>query len=245
MKTFIPVILVLLTVSEVLSAPPQIPSSLLCPTTHSTLMRSTTESLTTVLAAMKSKLDRLESIRCEIEMSKKREKKVTRKVYTGDLVIVRGRGGRVILSRKGETEEYLANARELWSYDHKKKEAVVLPVNSPVIGFFVAEALKFNAFLAMEPDSLEFLGYQSTNGEMCWVFEGKSPSRLKLLGVPVRKMRVWISPKDGLPREIKIPQEKDLTIVLRNIRINPEVSDDEFLWKEVEGVKVKRLMFGR
>ncbi|MGB9690699.1 MAG: LolA family protein [Candidatus Sumerlaeaceae bacterium] len=221
------------------------PAALLQPSTHSALVRSTTESLPSVLAQIDEKLSRIETLSCSVEMSKKREKKVTRKVYTGELVIARGRGGRVILTRKGETEEYLANARELWSYDHKKKHAVVLSVNTPIIGFFVAEALKFNAFMAMEPGTIEFLGYQTTNGEACWVFQGRSPSRLRLVGVPVRKMRVWISQRDGLPREIKIPEEKDLTIILRDVQINVGVGDNEFQWQSPDGVKIKRIMISR
>ncbi|MCX7626742.1 MAG: hypothetical protein N2Z21_11125 [Candidatus Sumerlaeaceae bacterium] len=218
---------------------PTISPNLLQPSTHSELIRSTTETLESVRIQISQRLEQLQSLRCEIEMSKKRDKKITRKVYSGHLVIARGKGGRVILSRKGETEEYLANARELWSYDHKKREAIVLPVNSPILGFFVAEALNFNAFLAIEEKTLQFLGYQTTNGELCWVFEGKSPSRLRLLGVPVRKLRVWVSPKDGLPREIKIPEEKDLTIILRNLELNQAIKPDEFEWKSPEGVKVK------
>jgi outer membrane lipoprotein-sorting protein len=220
-----------------------VPHALIKPTTHSTLQRSTTETLADVRARIAEKLSQLETIRCEIEMSKKRDKKITRKVYTGPLVISKGKGGRVILTRKGETEEYIANATELWSYDHKKNEATVLPVNSPVLGFFVAEALKFNAFLAMEEKSMEFLGYQETNGELCWVVQGKSPSRLRLLGVPIRKLRVWVSPRDGLPREINIPEEKDLTIVIRNIELNPPVDAHEFEWQSPPGVKVRRLLF--
>jgi len=212
------------------------------PTTHTVLVRSTTETLADVRAKIADRIARIDTVRCEIEMSKKRDKKITRKVYTGPLTIARGRGGRVVLERKGEIEEYIANARELWSWDHKKKQAYVLPVNSPIIGFFVAEALKFNAFLAMDEDTIEFLGYQATDGEWCWVFEGKSPSRLRFVGVPVRKMRVWVSPADGLPREIRIPQEKDLTIVLHHIVINAPVSDDEFKGPSSDGVKVKRVL---
>lgn len=222
--------------------PAKISPSLLQPSTHSELAKSTTETLERVRTQINQKLAELQAIRCEIEMSKKRDKKITRKVYAGNLVIAKGKGGHVTLSRKGETEEYIANGRELWAYDHKKKEATVLPVNSPILGFFVSEALKFNAFLAIEEKTLQFLGYQTTNGELCWVFEGKSPSRLRLLGVPVRKLRVWVSPKDGLPREIKVPEEKDLTIILRNLQLNPTVSPEEFEWKSPAGVKVKKFM---
>ncbi len=216
--------------------------SLLEPAVHSTLTPSTTESLAEVRLKLAEKLAKVDAIWCEVEMSKKRDKKPTRKVYAGPMTIARHRGGYVRLERKGEVEEYYANAKELCAYDHKKKQAYVIPATTPIIGFFVAEALKLNAFLTMDPESLRFLGYQSSNGELCWVFEGNSPARLHFVGVPVRKMRVWVSVNDGLPREIRIPKEKDLAIVLRNIVINPPVNDNQFQWTAPPEVNVKRIL---
>jgi len=223
-------------------APVSVPQSLLEPTTHSVLVRATTETLELVRANIERKLSAITTIACTVEMSKKRDKKITRKVYTGPLLIRRETGGHLILTRKGETEEYIANARFLYAYDHKKKEATVIPIRSPILGYFVTEALRFNAFLAIDQETLRFLGTQTTNGEPCWVFEGKSPKRLRIFGVPVRKMRVWVAIRDGLPREIRIPEEKDLTIVLRDYAINQPVSESEFDWKAPSGVRVKNIL---
>lgn len=218
------------------------PQELIQPTTHTVLERPTSETLEQAMALIASKLEKVQTIHCRVHMSKKRDKKPTRKVHVGPLVIARERGGRVVLTRKGQTEEYIANARELWSIDYRKKEALVLPVRSPIIGYFVEQALRFNAFLAMDENTIELVGRQATNGEPCWVFEGRSPSRLRLVGVPVRTMRVWVSIRDGLPREIRIPQEKDLTIVLSDIVTNVPVADDEFVWKPRPEIRVKKIL---
>ncbi|AXA35734.1 hypothetical protein BRCON_0957 [Candidatus Sumerlaea chitinivorans] len=212
------------------------------PTTHSLLLPPAGESLADVREQIESKLAALSAIRCDVEMSKAREKKITRKVYTGPLEILRGHGGRVSLTRKGQTEIYIANPKVLWSYEPRKKEAQFIPANTPVIGQFVEEALRFNAFLAMDENTMKLLGSQTCDSEPCWVIEGKSPRKLVAVGVPVTKMRVWVSKNDGLPRKIHLPTEKDLTIVLRNFQLNPpDVTPSAFEWSPPKGVRTKNI----
>ena len=212
------------------------------PTTHSLLLPPEKDTLSDVRQQIESKLAALSAIRCDVEMSKAREKKITRKVYTGPLEILRGHGGRVSLTRKGQTEIYIANPKVLWSYEPRKKEAQFIPANTPVIGQFVEEALRFNAFLAMDENTMKLLGSQTCDSEPCWVIEGKSPRKLVAVGVPVTKMRVWVSKNDGLPRKIHLPTEKDLTIVLRNFQLNPpDVTPSAFEWSPPKGVRTKNI----
>jgi outer membrane lipoprotein-sorting protein len=202
------------------------------------------DTLQTVRKSIEEKISGIRSLSCEVEMSKARDKKdpkKSRKVHTGPLEIAREHGGRLQLTRKGHTEEYIANWRVIWSYDHKNKEARFIPTSTPVIGFYVQEAMRLNAFLSVDEDTLQLRGTQDLNGEPCWVLEGRSPRRLKTLGVPVTRISVWISRNDGLPRKIHVPSENDLTIYLRNYVTNPAIGPQRFEWTPPQGVKTRNI----
>jgi len=200
------------------------------------------ESLDQVRAIMERSLAGLDSVVCDVEQSKARKEKGRRRYYLGQIEIQRGSGGRVALTRKGNTDEYVANDRVIWSIDHNKKEAQFIPASTPVVGQYVREALKFNIFLALDADTMRLRGSQSVAGEDCWLVEGKSPRNLARTGVPVSKVRVWIAKSDGLPRMVHIPDDKDdLLIILSNIRCNPPINPARFQWSPPRGMKTKNI----
>jgi outer membrane lipoprotein-sorting protein len=199
------------------------------------------DSLASVQSRIERMIARVDTVTCEVEMSKKREKKVTRKVEKGPLELRRGMGARVVLTRKGETNEYIANQKVIWSYDHNDKEAHFIPTSMPVVGACVQEAMRLNAFFAMEKDTVRLRGSQEIEGEDCWVLTGKSPSTLKSLGVPSVKVRVWVAKRDGLPRKIHLPDEDDLVVMLRGVSVNAPVPPSAFEWTPPRGVRTRNI----
>lgn len=203
--------------------------------------RQTGETLQVARASVQQLVDQIKTIQCELEMSKKPEKKKSRRTKIGPMELSRGTGARVSLTRKKSTDEYIANAETIWSYDHGDKEAKYIPTSLPIINYFVAEALKLNVFLSVDEETLKLIGSETIEGEPCWVFEGKSPRKLKVVGVPVAEVKVWVSKKDGVPRKITLPNEEDTIIKLRNVRINEPVSAKRFNWTPPKGVKSKNI----
>ncbi|MCX7716818.1 MAG: hypothetical protein N2111_00220 [Candidatus Sumerlaeaceae bacterium] len=200
------------------------------------------DSLDRVRAVMQRSLASLDSVVCEIEKSKARKEKGRRRYFHGQVEIQRGSGGRVSLTRKGNTDEYVANDRVIWSIDHNKKQAQFIPASTPVVGQYVREALNFNIFLALDEDTLRLRGSQTIEGEDCWLVDGKSPRSLARTGVPVSKVRVWIAKSDGLPRMIHIPDdEDDQLIILRNIKTNLRIDSERFQWSPPKGMKTKNI----
>jgi outer membrane lipoprotein-sorting protein len=199
------------------------------------------ESLAQVRTRIEGLIAKVDTVSCEVEMSKKRDKKSTRKVEKGPLELARGIGARVSLSRKGQTREYIANQKVLWSYDHNDKEAQFIPTSMPVVGASVQDAMRLNAFFAMAPDTIRYRGSQEVEGDDCWVLTGKSPTTLESLGVPSVKVRVWVAKKDGVPRKIQLPDESDLVIMLRSVSVNPGVPASRFEWSPPSGVKTKNI----
>ncbi len=202
------------------------------------------ETLQSVRARIEARMAKVQTFTCQVEMSKKREKREGqswRKIRSGPLELARGVGGRVMLTRKGETEEYIANRQVIWSYDHKAREAQFIPTGAPVVGTFVQEAMRLNVFLAADEDTLKLRAVQEFDGEDCWVIEGLSPSRLKPLGIEPTKIRVWVAKKDCLPRKIQVPKEHDLTIVLRDFQVNAPVDPSRFQFAPPAGVKTKNI----
>lgn len=195
------------------------------------------ETLNRVQAEMASKVARVSTLSCTLELSKDRDNGKRPKVKVGPLELARGQGGRVSLSRKGQTEEYIANCELLWSYDHKDKKAKYVPANLPVVSGFVQEALRLNVFMAVDAETLMLRGSQLFEGTECWVLEGRSPSKLKMVGVPVEKIRVWVAKSDGLPRKIVVPDQKHTTIVFRDIAVNVKLDPKRFQWKAPKGVE--------
>lgn len=182
------------------------------------------------------------TLTADIEYSKRREEdRKRRKYYFGSLQILRDTGGRVDFTRKGNKEEYIANRQVIWSVDYDDKEAQFIPSSTPIVKDFLQEGLKLNAFLAMEPGTLEVRGTQPVEGEECWIVTGESPKRLETVGVPQSKVRVWVAMSDGLPRQISIPDEDDLLIILRNVKLNEPVSPEHFNWSPPKGIKTKNI----
>ena len=204
-------------------------------------LSAATETLAQVRQSMSERLDAVRTLLCNVEMSKTRSDKPTRKVYSGTLQIARDQGGRLVLTRKGSTDEYIASSRIIWSYDHKHKEARFIPASTPVVGTFVQEALRLNVFMSVDEGTLQLLGCEPVENEACWVLQGKSPARLKKVGVPISTILVWVSKSTGLPRKIRIPDEKDTTVVLRDFRTNEPVDPRQFQWSPPKGVKQKNI----
>jgi outer membrane lipoprotein-sorting protein len=216
------------------------------------------ETIQSVLQQIQSNVDRVQTLRADLAMSKakdkdKKEKKKQkaadpaasaspqRSVKTGPMEISRGQGARLSVTRKDETDEYIANPQILWVYDHKAKEAQYIPTSLPFISGFVTAAMNMNVFAAMENDSIKNKGSQDVDGEPCWVLEGKSPDKLSMAGVQQYKMRFWISKRDGIPRRIGIPDQKDLVISLTNVQVNGKVDPSRFQFTPPEGVTQKNL----
>lgn len=200
------------------------------------------ESLDRVRAVMQRSIATLDSVVCDVEKSKARKEKGRRRYYHGKIEIQRGSGGRVSLTRKGNTDEYVANDKVIWSIDHNKNEAQFIPASTPVVGQYVREALDFNIFMALDADTMRLRGSQLVVGEDCWLVDGKSPRNLARSGVPVSKVRVWIAKSDGLPRMVHVPDdEDDQLIVLRNIGPNATISPARFQWSPPKGTKTKNI----
>lgn len=225
------------------------------------------ETVEAVLHQIQSRVDQVRTLKADISMSKVKDKKDKkdkgkgkkakeqdaavdestpsptgqRSVKSGPMAISRGQGARVAISRKDETEEYIANPQILWVYNHKDKEAQFIPTSMPFISGFVEAAMSMNVFAAMEQDTIRNKGSQDVDGEPCWVLEGKSPDKLKLAGVEQVKMRFWIAKKDGIPRRISIPTQKDLIISLNNVQVNGPIDASRFNFTPPQGVSTKNI----
>jgi outer membrane lipoprotein-sorting protein len=199
------------------------------------------ESLPAARAKVEQLVSEVRTLSCTLEMSKKREKKRTRKTKVGPLQIVRNTGARLALKRKDETDEYIANPRIIWAYEHHEKEAVFIPTSMPIIGDFASQAMRLNVFMSADEETIKLRGSQDFEGEPCWVFEGKSPSKLRLVGLPITKIRVWISKRDGVARKISLPDEEDTLIILRDVEINVPLNSNRFEFTPPRGVKQKNV----
>jgi outer membrane lipoprotein-sorting protein len=202
---------------------------------------TTTETIGSVRTSIQKVVDDIRTLRCDLELSKKPPKKHSRQTKRGPMVLAREQGAHLSLTRKTKTNEYNANYDTIWVYDHKDKEAKYIPTSLPIIRFFVGEALKLNVFLSVDEDTLKLLGSETIAGEPCYVFEGKSPRKLRLVGVPVSDVKVWVSKNDGVPRKITLPHEDDIIIRLNNVIVNKPIKPGQFEWKPPKGVESKNI----
>lgn len=199
------------------------------------------ESLPMARAKVEQLVSQVRTLSCTLELSKKREKKKTRKKKVGPLQIVRGAGARLSLTHGRETEEYIANPRIIWDYEHHEKEAMFIPTSMPVVGDFAEQAMRLNVFMSADEETIKLRGSQDFEDEPCWVFEGESPSKLKLVGLPITKIRVWISKRDGVPRKIQLPDENDTLVILRDVEINVPLASNRFEFTPPPGVEQKNV----
>lgn len=195
-----------------------------------------------VRAQIARQVSQIRTMSCDVTLSKKRDKKPTRKVSTGTLELERDVGAYVSLTRKGETEEYFVTRDMIWAYDHKDKEAQYIPTNTPLIGYFVKEAMGLNILLALDEDTVALRGAVEIDGEACWMLEGKSPRKLEIVGVPPSKVRVWVSQRDGVPRLIKIPDKAESLITMRSVVINQSVDSSRFQFTPPRGVRTVNIL---
>jgi outer membrane lipoprotein-sorting protein len=225
------------------------------------------ETATKVLADIQAKVNAVQSMQATLEFDekdedddkkKKKKKKNSepekpqsvnpkwpeppgRDVERGPLFIQRRVGAYLRLQRKEDVAEYVANGASIWKYDHKDKEARHIPANWPVVDTYISNALVMNVFVAMEPDTIKLLGSENVAGTPCWVMEGKSPSKLTMLGVEQVKLKIWVGKADGIPRIIKAPGEDDVIIRLLDLRLNQPVDASKFNFTPPAGVKTKNV----
>jgi len=165
-----------------------------------------------------------------------------RDVERGPIIIKRGVGAYLKLERKKKVIEYIANSSQLWKYDHKHKEARLVPSSWPIVNTFVQNALQMNVFVAMDSDTIKYRGTETIDGVPCWVLEGKSPSKLAMVGAEQVKLKLWISQTDGIPRMIKVPGKDDSIIRLKNVQTNVAVDESKFSFTPPAGVKTKNIL---
>jgi len=203
------------------------------------------ETAQAALAQIQENVNKVQTLRAELEMSEKKKAKKGkppgRNVKVGPMEIARGRGARVALTRKDETKEYIANPSTLWVYEHHEKEAKYIPTSLPYISGFVSSAFSMEILPAMDSESIKLRGTQVVEGEPCWVIEGKSPKKLEMAGVEPTKMRFWVSQRDGIPRKISVPDEDDLVINLRKVQLGAQVDDARFQFSPPAGVESKNI----
>lgn len=164
-----------------------------------------------------------------------------RNVERGPIMIKREKGAYLMLQRKTKATEYIANNQRLWKYDHKDKEAKFVPSSWPIVNTFVNNALVMNAMVAMDSDGIKYRGTQVVEGEPCWVLDGKTPSRLGMVGAKPVRLKMWVSQTDGIPRLIHMPGKEDTYIRLKNVKINNLVEENRFSFSPPSGVKQKNI----
>lgn len=165
-----------------------------------------------------------------------------RDIERGPLQISRGVGAYLYLERKKEKEEYVANVSSLWKHDIDDKEARLIPTNWPVIDTFLEAALRMNVFAAMEESTIKYQGTENIDGVPCWLLEGKSPSKLSMLGVEQTNLKIWTAKEDGIPRMIKVSGEDDSIIRLKDVRLNQPVDESKYQFTPPAGVKTKNIL---
>ncbi len=219
-----------------------------------------------ILAEIQTRVDKIQTLNATLEFDQKDEDKGKKKkkkknqvaggnglntawpeppgrdVERGPLQISRGAGAYLYLERKKEKEEYIANPSSLWKHDIDDKEARLVPTNWPVIETFLSNALRMNVFVAMEESTIKFEGTENVGGVPCWLLVGSSPSKLSMVGVKQRTLKIWVSKQDGIPRLIKISGEDDSIIRLLNVRLNQPVDVDKYKFSPPEGVETKNIL---
>jgi len=222
------------------------------------------ETPASVLAQVQAKVSGIQTLKADLEFDRKgdkpkknkKKKKINedkpvqvkwdepegREVERGPLEIAKGQGARLFLERKKSQELFVANGSTIWKHDIDDKEARHIPANWPIIDTFVANALKINVFVAMDSDTLKLRGAQKVNGTECWLLEGKSPSKLAVVGVESTKMKIWVGKEDGIPRLISVPSENDTMIRLKNIKLNVPIDAGRFSYTPPSGVEIKNIL---
>lgn len=225
------------------------------------------ETAKTVLAEIQARVDKLQTLNATLEFdtkdddSKKKKKKKKKKqeeaaaginpawpeppgrdIERGPLQISRGAGAYLYLERKGEKEEYVANASSLWKHDIDDKEARLIPTNLPVINTFLSAALSMNVFAAMEESTIKYQGSENVDGVPCWLLEGSSPSKLSMVGVEQTNLKIWSAKQDGIPRMIKVSGEDDSIIRLKDVRLNGPVDVTKYQFTPPAGVETKNIL---
>lgn len=165
-----------------------------------------------------------------------------RDIERGPLQISRGTGAYLFLERKEEKEEYVANASSLWKHDIDDKEARLVPTNLPVINTFLGAALAMNIFAALEENTINYQGTENVEGVPCWLLEGKSPSKLSMVGVEQTELKIWVAKQDGIPRMIKVSGEDDSIIRLKNVQLNQPVDVTKYQFTPPAGVETKNIL---
>jgi outer membrane lipoprotein-sorting protein len=92
----------------------------------------------------------------------------------------------------------------------------------------------------LDPKSLKLAGTETLNGESVYHFEGTTLTLVMAGEPPVkRRMELWLSNKDGLPRKtVEELEESTGTTVYRQVQVDPELTAKDFKFEPPKGAEV-------
>lgn len=121
------------------------------------------------------------------------------------------------------------------------KRALRLKADNDILkSLFRKPAEDMNPVELLDAASLKLVGEEEFEGVPVWRIEGTTQTQVLPGMEPVqRRIEAWISRTDGLPRKtIEYADESFATTIYHDLRVNPQLSQDDFTFTPAEGVEV-------
>jgi outer membrane lipoprotein-sorting protein len=206
-------------------------------------------SLDQVLSDIRSKVEKIESYKADMEMVFKGSDAAS--TIKGDLSYVKPDKIKMVMGvegREGASQLMYSDGNEIWQYMPLFNMASKVDLLALKEEFEDAEELLGGQSnmddVTANMDDVELRGLEELDGERVYVIEGyiKDKDELALEGMgDIERAKVFISSKDGMQRKAEYYNKDGQLLfyqVFKNIEINVDIPDDTFKFTVPEGVNI-------
>jgi outer membrane lipoprotein-sorting protein len=196
-------------------------------------------------AKIREQVAKVRDMRATLEITEKLGDEVTTPVRS-QIIVSMEHGWR--LEDAAETGHRVVNNLERsWEYVPKDKVVFVNQATTPELKTLFRRPIdQSNPLEMLDQESLKFLGEVKLDGQPVWRFEGTTETQVIVsAAAPLakRKLSAWISPQDGLPRQIiETGDEGEAMTRYVDVKVNIGAKPEDFTFKAPAGVRTIDLM---
>jgi outer membrane lipoprotein-sorting protein len=191
------------------------------------------------LKAIRDLNDKVAGFRADLEVHDKQEGQ--EQVSTSALTVSKAHGWKVESYTPQGPFTFVCDFNTFYQYYPSERKVFKNSATSPdAAAMFRKPATDMNPVPLMDPRTINFKGKKEFEGHPVYHLEGTTSTQFLPEGRPVeRRMEVWISAVDGLPRKsVERSSFGEGATVYRNVRLNPELTPADFQFAAPPGVAI-------
>ena len=191
------------------------------------------------LESVRNLNEKVRGFRADLEAHDKQEGE--EQVTSSALIVSKAYGWKIKTAAAQGSYEFVCDFKNFYQYFPAEKKVFKNSASSPdAEAMFRKPVTDLNPIALVDASTIQFHGKTEFEGQPVYHFEGTTSTRFIPQGDPVtRRMEVWVSTIDGLPRKtIESIGPAQVMTVFRNVELNPDLKPSDFQFTPPPGIAV-------